>query len=373
MVVEVDCAKILELFCHNNTWVTSSTLPVCLEFNEPEAVEVKKEVKFIVYNKFDKIISSENLQFQFQCISAGVIHTAEIKNISSYEYSVAFTPTERGCYQLEISAYGYPVPHGPIIVTAYLNPIQLTKPTQIWKTITNPQAIAINSYGEVIITDFNKALVVLNEKGETIRAIDMESLLVKSLDGLAIDCEDNIYYTGLNCSKIGKSDRCFKSVLVQDVQQVQGCGHFDIAISSDVVLVTEYHNKGKIAVYDRYLNFVEHISTGSKITLYYLCPDQQGRVYVSARDKTVMALDMKGNILHSFHHSQSGLQILKNPAMTYVYGHYVYVADFAMNKTVVFTVEGEYITSLDCFGSVYVGKDGIVYNCDRTNNYVLIF
>ena len=66
-----------------------------------------------------------------------------------------------------------------------------------------------------------------------------------------------------------------------------------------MILVTECSNEGQIAVYDRDLNFVRHISTTSKTTLRHMCPDLHGNLYVSNADKTIFVLNTKGNILNT--------------------------------------------------------------------------
>ena len=59
---------------------------------------------------------------------------------------------------------------------------------------------------------------------------------------------------------------------------------------------------------------------------------------------------MKGNILNTFNRVQNEVELLKQPWMVHVFGHYVYVADFELKKTVVFTEDGKYITTLGCCG-----------------------
>ena len=49
------------------------------------------------------------------------------------------------------------------------------------------------------------------------------------------------------------------NIQVQEVQQVNGPGHWGIAIVGDEVMLCERNNKGNIMVYDKELKHVKHI------------------------------------------------------------------------------------------------------------------
>ncbi len=127
--------------------------------------------------------------------------------------------------------------------------------------------------------------------------MDVKKLEVKGLRSLAVDHEDNVlYYIGGTSNNIGKCDHYFNHIQVQDVKQLQDCGHYDITVVENEVLVTEWINKGQITVYDRDLNFVHRIFINSKIMLRHMYPDNHGNLYIS---KTIAVFDMKGNILNT--------------------------------------------------------------------------
>ncbi len=113
----------------------------------------------------------------------------------------------------------------------------------------------------IIIVEYNKTIDVFNEEGNRIRYMDMDvkKLKVNGLCNLAVDHVDSVY-NGQLSNNIGKCDRYFNNVQVQEVKQLQDCGHYDdITVVETEVLVTEWNNKGQITVYDRDLNFVHHI------------------------------------------------------------------------------------------------------------------
>ena len=226
--------------------------------------------------------------------------------------------------------------------------MKLNSPTKVWNNVISPISIAINSHKEIFIAEYYKAIEVFNEEGLRIRCIDQKSLKINGLRRLAIDHEDNVYYIGGSSNNIGKCDRYFNNVQVQEVKQLQDSGHYDIIVVGEEVLVTELNNKGQIIVYDRDLNFVRHICTTikTKTILRYMCPDSHGNLYVSNGSSTIVVLDMKGNILNTFNRVQNKVSLLKQPWIVHVFGHYVYVADYDSKKTVVFTKDGKYLTTL---------------------------
>ena len=170
--------------------------------------------------------------------------------------------------------------------------------------------------------------------------MDVKKLKVNGLCNLAVDHVDSVY-NGQLSNNIGKCDRYFNNVQVQEVKQLQDCGHYDITVVENEVLVTEWNNKGQITVYDRDLNFVHRIFINSKIMLRHMYPDNHGNLYIS---KTIAVFDMKGNILNTFNRVQNEVELLKQAWMVHVFdGHYVYVADWELKKTVVFTEDGKYI------------------------------
>ena len=168
----------------------------------------------------------------------------------------------------------------------------------------------------------------------------------------------------MRSNKIGKSNRNCDKLQVREVQQVKGPGYIDIAVVGDEVMVTERNNEGQIMVYDRELNYVRQITGRSKTRLRCLHPDCHGNLYISDDDNTIQVLSKTGDFLRSFSRDHNGVLKIKNPGMVYVCGQYVYVADFSLRKTVVFTTEGNYVTTFGCYGGTCVNQDGVLYMCD---------
>ncbi len=148
-----------------------------------------------------------------------------------------------------------------------------------------------------------------------------KKLKVNKLLNLAGDHVDSVYNGQLSNNIIGKCDRYFNNVQVQEVKQLQDCGHYDITVVENEVLVTEWNNKGQITVYDRDLNFVHRIFINSKTLLRHMYPDNHGNLYIS---KTIAVFDMKGNILNTFNRVQNEVELLKQPWMVHVLSLCIY-------------------------------------------------
>ncbi len=373
LIADVDCTEALQQFCEENTWVANNTIVDMLEVNEvPKTMEVGEELKFTIQNKSGKTSSAKNLKCQFQCIDTAEVYSAKTNAITANKYEITYTPPVRGQYNLTISAFEHPVPGSPFTIVAYLSPMKLNCPTKVWNNVNSPISIAINSHKETFTVEYKKAIEVFNEEGNRIRYKNKKSLKVDGLRSVAVDHEDNIYYIGESSNKIGKCDRYFNDIQVQEVKQHQGCGHYDIIVVGEKVLVTELNNIGQITVYDRDLNFVRHFSITGMTTLRHMIPDNHGHLYVSNDDCTIVVINKKGNILNNFNRVQNEVELLKAPWMVYVFGHYVYVADYDLKKTVVFNKDGKYITTFGCFGPVHI-NDGVLFHCDPSSHLVNIY
>ncbi len=375
IIVEVDCAEALQQFCLENMWISDTIADMLEMVNIPQTTEVQKEVTFTVLNKSGKKISNREMICHGRCKVTETISSFKIINNSLNMFDIIYTPRDRGNYLFEVTAYGHTVPGSPFTLTASINPTELKKlPIQVWGDVTRPFIVEINSKGEIIVVEYNRAILIFNKEGIKIKTVDMTPHTGNALRSVTIDHEDNIYFIRDDIASIGKFDRNFDIVQQQDVQQVAGPGHCGIAVTGDEVLVTERNNKGQIVVYSRDLNFVRKISIIREVELFQLCLDRDRQLYVSNDDGTIIVLTMCGDILRTFSKIQYGVQLLEDPVWVYVFDHYVYVADYFTSRTVVFTTAGDYVAALNHYGLVCVDKtDGVVYCCDYFGDHVFIY
>ena len=370
MGVEVTCAEALKLLC-KKAKITPSADYLVLN-NIPRMAEVNKEIKMEVVNTNQKPFKSDlNLQCQIKSLPTGSLSRPKIEVKDAGTYDISYTPSVRGRHELSVSAYGQPVPGSPFTMTVYISPAQLDKPVKVWGGATEPFEVTVNSVGEIIVADKN--IVVFDKEGKRLRRIKRSQHQIDGLESVAVDNEDNIYFTGWRNNKIGKSNRNCDKLQVREVQQVKGPGYIDIAVVGDEVMVTEWNNEGQIMVYDRELNYVRQITGRSKTQLKCLHPDCHGNLYISDADNTIQVLSKTGDFLRSFSRDNNGVLKIKSPLMVYVYGQYVYVADKDLKKTVVFTTEGNYVTTFGCYGGTCVSQDGVLYMCDFYNNKITCY
>ena len=367
MGVEVRCAEALQLLCKKAKITPSADYLVVN--NIPSMAEVNKDIKMKVVNTNKKPFKSDlNIQCQIKSLPTGSVSRPKIEVKDAGRYDISYTPSVRGRHELSISAYGQPVPGSPFTMTVYISPTQLDKPVKVWGGVTGPFGITVNSVGEIIVAELNRDIVVFDKEGKRLRSIECSQHQIDELRSVAVDNEDNIYFIGFRSNKIGMSSRNCDKLQVREVQQVKAPGYIDIAVVGDEIMVTEWCNEGQIMVYDRELNYVRQITGRNKTPLIGLHPDCHGNLYISADD--IQVLSKTGDFLRSFSRDHNGALKIKDPAMVYVCGQYVYVADASLSKTVVFTTEGNYVTTFGCYGGTCVNQDGVLYMCDYYNNKI---
>ena len=371
MGVEVRCADALQLLC-KKAKITSPADYLVLN-NIPSMAEVNKEIKMEVVNTIKKPFKYDlNLQCQIKSLPTGSVSRPKIEVKDAGRYDISYTPSVHGRHELSISAYGQPVPGSPFTMTVYISPAQLDKPVKVWGGVNWPCGITVNSVGEIIVAEGNRDIVMLDKEGKRLRHIECSQHQIDGLRSVDVDNEDNIYFIGWS-NKIGKSNRNCDKLQVCEVQQVKGPGYLGIAVVGDEVMVTEQNNKGQIMVYDRELNYVRQITGRSKTLLIFLHPDCHGNLYISDADKTIKVLSKTGDFLRSFSRDHNGVLKITNPWMVYVCGQYVYVADSNLTKTVVFTTEGNYVTTFGCYGGTCINQDGVLYMCDYLNHKITCY
>ena len=376
--VEVRCAEALEHLFQTQAKITQ--LPVSLVINRISSkAEVNHLSEVILYTS--KLCNNKQTRraLHIDCHLKSLLNaspiTTNIKDIGANQYQVQFTPTLRGRHELTVSVDGRQVAGGPFPVFVSAPPTQLDQPVKVWDGIEFPIGITVNTAGEIIVAEHNGDVVVLDKEGRRLRSINHSEHHFQYLHGIAVDSDDNIYFTDLDTNQIFKSNKNCNKVQGYKVQQVKGPGHYSVAVVGNEVMVTESGNGGRIMVYDRELKYVRQIVGADKSSFYFLSSDSHHNVYVSDDgNSSVQVFSNGGEFLRSFGCDVNGVARLKRPWGVCVAGQYVYVADCDIHKIVVFTTEGDYVTS---FGSEYYcdvcgDQDGFVYASD-SNNKIYIY
>ena len=356
--VEVRCAENLQQLCQTKANIV--LVPMKVEIDK--AIVNEDCEAFLQLKRKNKAANSMievECQSKFNSSEANI--TTNIQQVAYDKYRILFKSSIRGQHQLSISVSGMPVMGSPFPVTVTISPTRLDKPVKVWENIHCPVSFAVNSAGEIIVVENERNILRLDKDGKQLSCIDYPQHQMKHLRAVSIDNLDNIYYIDYNSNKIGKANWNCETIHVREVLQVNGLGHLDIAVVGEEVMVTECKNKGQITVYDRELNYVRLITGRGKTRLRCLSPDRYQNLYITDDDKNIQVLSKTGDFLHLITCYEKGVKQLKDPWMVHVTSQYVYVADVVLNKTMVFTTKGKYVTRVSCYGGIVVDKDGLVY------------
>ena len=303
-----------------------------------------------------------------------------VEAIGAGECCIHYTPTVRGRHELSISVDGQPVAGSPFPVLVCSPPTLLYKPVKVWDGFKNPYGIIVNSVGEIIVAEDEGDIVVMDRGGTRLRTINSSEHQFEHFPGVAVDSEDNIYFTE-GTDRIFKFNKNCSKVEVHTVEQVKGPGHIDVAVVGDEVMVTERCNEGVIMVYDKELKYVRQIVGVNNDTLGAICPDSHQNVYVCDHFNSKLCIQVyskDGELLRSIHSDEIDVGMVKFPRSICVAGQYVYVTSVDLcyfDSIFVFTTEGEYVTKFGNHESlgVCVDQDGFVYVTDCYHSKIYIY
>ena len=314
-------------------------------------------------------------------LSNGSIIKCNVDQTGARNYSIQYTPTVRGRWELTVLVDGQQVADSPFPV--FVPVAQLGRPVSVWRGLCVPTSVAVNSVGEVVVSERDRDVIIFDKEGKRLRSVQHK---LRWCCCVAVDGDDNIYYIDLGSNKIMRCNRNGGLVKVHKVKQVQGSGHRGVAVVGDEVMVCEDDNNGTIMVYDRQLQYVRQITGRGMRGFHDLSPDSHGNLYVTDCDNSVIRVfSIDGDLLHSFGCDENGVKKLSRPWGVCVAGQYVYVTDIGLDNVSVFTTEGggAYVTSFGHRGSeegcfrfprgLCVDRDGFVYVADVNNHRVQVF
>ena len=378
--VEVKCTEALQQLCQTKAKLTQlSTAPAkCTVSGEG--------VKAAELNTISEAsLTTTKILCKVDChlksLSNGSIIECHVDRTGARNYSIQYTPTVHGRCELTVSVDGQQVADSPFPVFVSVPVAQLGRPVRVWHGVSGPNGVAVNSVGEVVVSQRFRDVIIFNKEGKRLKSIQHRLGWCR---GVAVDGEDNMYCIDLDSNKIMRCNRKGGHVKVHQVKQVQGPGHLGVAVVRNEVMVCERGNKGTIMVYDRELQYVRQIAGRGMGTFYDLSPDNHGNLYVIDYDNSIIRVfSIGGDLLRSFGCDENGVKKLNIPYGVCVASQYVYVIDFGPHRVSMFTTEGMYVTSFGhhgseegCFVSPHalcVDRDGFVYVADHGNNRVQVF
>ena len=372
--MEVRCAEALEQLCHTRAKIVKRIGNVVVRVNKiANEAEINKMSEVIMF------VSPTKPDTKIDCHLSSLYNRSPIeysvKELGAEEYHIQYTPTVRGRHELSLSVNRQPVAGSPFPVRVCYPPTLLDKPIRFFHCSKGTCGITINSVGEIIVVEYEGDVVVMDKNGTRLRSINTSEHQFNCLLGVTVDREENIYFTDEGTNRIFKSNMNCSKVQVQRVEQVQGPGHYGVAVVGDEVMVTECGNKGMIMVYNRDLKYVRQIIGVHNSKMHGLCPDSHQNVYAcDSKNSCIQVFSKGGELLRSFGSNENGIKRLQWPYGVCVAGQYVYVTDDVC-KIFVFTTEGYYVTSFGGYYSpgVCMDQDGFMYVTDCYHSKINIY
>ena len=385
MGVEVRCAEALQQLCETQANIIQLRI-------DPAKCTVTMEIDTIPeVNKLcgaalavrltNNQLTNRNcaITSQIKSLYNGVITDCKVSSAGSGKYSMKYTPSLRGRHELTVSVDGQQVAGSPFPVFVSIHPMQLGKPVKVWNNLCCPVGITINSSREILFTEYERNIIKLTPHKQ------VKTLVARQVQGMCsitVDCEDNIYCTSMDTSKILRSDRDGGNVQVKEVKQVNGCGFLDVAVIGDEVMMSEAHCTGTIVVFDKELNYLRHIEQKRAGRLGGIASDNYGNVYTTGYD-CIQVFSNDGVLLRSFGCNENGVKKLSSPGGICVSGQCVYVVNNTSHSVSVFTTDGVYVSSFGQCGHeegefnsplfLCVDQDSFIYVADTNNRRVQCF
>ena len=319
---------------------------------------------------------------QIKSLYNGGITDCKVSSAGSGQYYMKYTPTLRGRHELTVSVDGQQVAGNPFPAFVSIHPTQLGKPVKVWNDLYIPLGITVNSSREILFTEYNRNIIKITLDKQVKTLVVQQEL--QDIRGITVDCEDNIYCTSIDTSKILRSDRDGGNVQVKEVKQVNGRGYYNVAVIGDEVMMCEANCTGTIVVFDKQLNYLRHIEQKRAGLLAGIASDNYGNVYTTDNtNKCIRVFSNDGVLLRSFGQDENGVKKLSGPWGICVSGQYVYVVNYTSQSVSVFTTDGVYVSSFgqrghkegEFNGPLYlcVDQDGFIYVVDTHNSRVQCF
>ena len=387
--VEVVCVEDLQRLCQTKANITRLAIDPAKCTVRGEGREIAEVGKIAEVTLTTKLTNNKTTRRSVAVVSElkslrdGSVVKCTVDQSGPGEYNIKYTPTVRGRHELTVSVDGQQVEGSPFSVSVSISPTQLGKPVKVWTGISHPYGVTVNLEGEVIVCKYLGDIVKLDKEGKK-HVIVKHSSTTSELSGVATDKEDNIYCSDRVTNKVLRCDKNGRNIHVYEVQQVEGSGHWGVAVVRDEVMLCENGSKGTIMIYNRELEYVRRIVHEDMGEFINLSSDSHGNLYVTDWSKSMIRVFSNDGVhLRSFGCDSNGVKRLKYPHGICVSGQYVYVSNELGHDVSVFTTAGHYVTS---FGQgdhkegefrylhgICIDQHAIVYVCDCFNNRVQCF
>ena len=311
--------------------------------------------------------------------------------MSPSQYKVSYTAVSRGQHKLHVQVNNREINGSPFTMTVYPDPTQLGRPVRVVTGLKRPYGIAINSRGEMIISECQgHQISVFDTRGQKSRTFgshgDSPEQMIEPA-GIAIDDADNIYVSSEHkLQKFTSSGELIKCVGQGGSKEGEFNYPRGVTLYDNQVYVCDSYNH-RIQVFDLDLNFIRSIGSYGKGRGEFSAPhdvkfDSGGNIYVAEYSNTrVQVMDINGRFIRAF--GQEGKGKLSGPSALHIIDKYMYVSDFRGHCIVVYETSGQFVTSFGrrghkegefyCPYCITSCADGFIHVCDCVNNRVQIF
>ena len=168
--VEVSGAEELKELCQTKARVTQISIECTVEGEGVKTAEINKlsELSVIVKLSDGKNVKQKyDVDCHLKTLANGYTVKCRVDLIKDNEYFVQYIPTVRGRHELVVSVNGHEVAGSPFPVFVSIPPTQLDKPVRVIRGLTYPYFVAINSEGEIIVTERGGDVTVFDKGGRS--------------------------------------------------------------------------------------------------------------------------------------------------------------------------------------------------------------
>ena len=386
MAVEVTCAEALQQLCQTQANITPAVDPAKCTVDLTALAEVGKPYVGTLTTRLSNG-KPNNMKCKVTChikslFNEVTTNCATIDKEGPDRYSIQYTPTVCGRYELTVLINGHHVAGSPFPVYVSIHPpTQLGKPVQIWTGIRKPNGITANSNADILVAlhDGTTNIVKFKASGKRVDLVENSGLMHPRC--IACDDEDNVYCTDKDSNKILTCDSNGDNLKIYRIKlEKNSPGRSALAITKRSLLMAENEVLGIIKVYNKQL---QHLST---------IKHRNMRVSDISVDfyQNLYATDLNNSCVHVF--TKNGVHLrsigrdkeeLKEPWGLCVHGQYVYVTDTTSHCVCIFTTDGEYVTSFGqkgrkegdfyCPFYIYINNNGLMYVSDFINDRIQCF
>ena len=391
--VEISCAKKIHQTCQTNAEFHQLADPSKCKVDGPglNSAQVNQQTHVIVHTMLHNGTPTKKPQkvtAELNSLVNGSVTRLKGVRKQGNTYEIQFSSAVRGRHQLAVCVNDLPIAGSTFPVYVKIPPTQLGRPVRVLCGLDGPYGVAVNSAGEVLVTE-SKKISVFDKKGKKLRDIKLPTDDV-DLSGIALDEDDNIYVTdsGRHCLvKLNKAGKVLKTVGTQGRDHGEFNDPRGVAVIGDRVFVCDRDNHRLQVFTKERLEFVKTIGSRGKGDEHFDRPvditqDELGNMYVCEfGNNRVKLLNKQGEFQLSF--SKKGNGQLNRPSSVCVVDQFVYVVECLGRCVSVFSRDGQFVTSFgkegnkegefDCPDGICVDCDGFVYVCECLNNRVQVF